>query len=171
MKWNWRRANAKIEVPITEYLDELIKAELSAGYLLKVSVGTDSQRSGRGFKFATVILITRKIDLGNGELQGKGGMMIHAEYGMNFYGKRKDTINERMLSEVSKSIEVGMEIAPVLDKHGIKMEIHADINPDPRWASNAAMSQAIGYILGMGYEFKLKPTAWAASYAGDRYTK
>jgi predicted RNase H-related nuclease YkuK (DUF458 family) len=51
------------------------------------------------------------------------------------------------------------------------MEIHADINPDPKWESNKALSQAIGYILGMGYEFKVKPSAWAASYCGDKYAK
>jgi predicted RNase H-related nuclease YkuK (DUF458 family) len=33
----------------------------------------------------------------------------------------------------------------------------------PKWESNKALQQAIGYILGMGYQFKIKPDAYAAS--------
>lgn len=168
-KFEWRRAAKKITEPIEVYLAKLIAEERSKGFSLKVSVGTDSQRNGRGFKFATVILISRKLDMGDGTFQGKGGMMIHASYPMSFRSKRKEGVNERMITEVSKSIEAATEIAPVLDSLGIKLEIHADINPDPRWESNKALSAAVGYILGMGYEFKIKPFAWAASYSGDHY--
>jgi predicted RNase H-related nuclease YkuK (DUF458 family) len=73
-----------------------------------------------------------------------------------------------MLTEVGKSIDVAYEINPLLEKYGIKMEIHADINPDPNHESNKALQQAVGYILGMGYEFKVKPDAWAASSAADK---
>ena len=167
----WERAGKKIEVPLLEYLENLIKEELELNHQLMVSVGTDSQRSGRGYKFATVILITVREDIGGGVTVGRGGKIISATYNMNIFGKNKEGVNERMLTEVSKSIEVAYEIAALLDSYNIKMEIHADINPDPKWESNKALSQAIGYILGMGYEFKVKPTAWAASYCGDKYAK
>lgn len=170
---NWRRAGKKIMMPIAEYLDELIQTEMTKGHIWRVSIGTDSQRkrSGKHYKFATVILITVKEDLGGGVLVGRGGKIIESTYELNTHSKNKDGVNERMLIEVGKSIEIAYEVAPVLEKHGIKMEIHADINPDPRWESNKALSQAIGYILGMGYEFKIKPWAWAASYGGDRFAK
>jgi predicted RNase H-related nuclease YkuK (DUF458 family) len=166
----WERAGKKIDIPLMEYLDNLIKEEFNLNHQLAVSVGTDSQRSGRGYKFATVILITVKEDIG-GVIVGRGGKIISATYHMNVFNKNKEGVNERMLMEVSKSIEVAYEIAPLLDSHGIKMEIHADINTDPKWESNKALSQAIGYILGMGYEFKVKPSAWAATYCGDKYAK
>ena len=73
-----------------------------------------------------------------------------------------------MVFVVSKSIEVATEIAELLDLYEIPLEIHADINPDPRYDSNKALQSAVGYILGMGYEFKIKPDAWAASTAADR---
>jgi predicted RNase H-related nuclease YkuK (DUF458 family) len=76
-----------------------------------------------------------------------------------------------MMTEVSKSIEVAYEINPLLERYGIKMEIHADINPDPRWESNKALSNAIGYILGMGYDFKVKPYSFASSYCADKMAK
>lgn len=167
----WERAGKKIKVPLVEYLDSLIKEELSLNHKLKVSIGTDSQRSGAGYKFATVILITVKEDLGNDTFIGRGGKIISSTYHLNVHGKNKDSINERMITEVSKSIEVAYEIADLLDSYNIKMDIHADINPDPKWESNKSLNQAIGYILGMGYEFKVKPMAFAASYCGDKYAK
>jgi predicted RNase H-related nuclease YkuK (DUF458 family) len=80
----------------------------------------------------------------------------------------KELVNERMVFEVSKSIEVATEIAELLDLYEIPLEIHADINPDPKYDSNKALQSAVGYILGMGYEFKVKPDAWAASTAADK---
>lgn len=167
----WERAGKKIDIPLEEYLKNLIKEELSLNHILKISIGTDSHRSNKGYKFATVILITVKEDMGNGIIVGRGGKIISSTYHINMPKKNKEGVNERMLIEVSKSIEVAYQIAPILDQYGMKMEIHADINTDPKWESNKALSQAIGYILGMGYEFKVKPMAWAATYCGDKYAK
>lgn len=165
----WQRAGKSINMPIGEYLEKLILEEKALNRELRVSVGTDSQKSGKSYKFATVILITVKENLGGGISVGRGGKIISATYHLNTFGKNKEGVNERMLMEVGKSIEVAYEISPILEKHNVKMEIHADINPDPRWESNKALSHAVGYILGMGYEFKIKPESWASSYGGDRY--
>ena len=81
----------------------------------------------------------------------------------------KELVNERMVYEVGKSVEVAYEIAPLMDLYEIPLEIHADINPDPLHDSNKALQSAVGYILGMGYSFKVKPDAWAASSGADKY--
>ena len=168
---NWKRAGSKIDLPLIEYLDRLIKEEYDKNHEMVFAVGTDSQRSGKGYKFATVIMITVREDLGGGVEVGRGGKLLYSDYHLTTHSKDKAGVNERMLTEVGKSIEVAYEIAPLLDTYGIKLEIHADINPDPMHESNKALSQAIGYILGMGYEFKIKPDAFAASYGGDKYAK
>lgn len=165
----WRRAGKKIGVPLIEYLENLITEEKALNRDLRIAVGTDSQRYGRKYKFATVILITVREDLGAGVSVGRGGKILYATYLMDMHSRDKEGVNERMMSEVSKSIEIAYEINPLLERFGIKMEIHADINPDPKWESNKALSNAIGYILGMGYDFKVKPNAFAASYGGDHY--
>lgn len=165
----WKRAGKKIDLSINEYLENLILTERADNQEWHVSVGTDSQRNCGGYKFATVILIRVKENLGNGVVVGRGGKIIESTYHLHVHNKNKEGVNERMLTEVSKSIEVAYEIQPILDKYNIKMEIHADINPDPKWESNKALSQAIGYILGMGYDFKVKPSAIAATYAGNHY--
>ena len=166
----WKRNEKVIDEPIVDYLKKLFETELEKGRMLKVSVGTDSQKAGKfTYKFATVILITTTEDLGGGVIVGRGGMIIAATYYHDFkQANSKELVNERMVYEVGKSVEVAYEIAPLLDLYDIKMEIHADINPDPKHESNKALQQAVGYILGMGYEFKVKPDAWAASNAADK---
>lgn len=174
----WKRNDVVITEPIVEYLEKLFDAEMAKGNKLKVSIGTDSQRSGGkgSYKFATVIVITTTQDLGGIEV-GRGGMIISATYYNTFKGRSqnvsnkmfaKEIVNERMVFEVGKSVEVAYEIAPLLDLYDIPLELHADINPNPLYESNKALQQAVGYILGMGYEFKVKPEAWAASNAADK---
>jgi len=164
----WKRSNITIDEPIVDYLEKLFDAEIAKGYDLKISVGTDSQKVGRSYKFATVILITTSEDLG-GVIVGRGGVILSATYFNEFKQKNKELVNERMVFEVGKSVEAAYEIAPLLDLYGIKLEIHADINPDPKWESNKALQQAVGYILGMGYDFKVKPNAYSASNCADKF--
>jgi predicted RNase H-related nuclease YkuK (DUF458 family) len=167
---NWNRVNhGKIDEPIIDYLEKLITKEKEGGLDLVFAVGTDSQKRGGGFKYATVILIKTRLWLGldsDGEniWQGKGGMLVSS----TDYITTPMTINERMLKEVSKSIEVGYEIWPLLDLYDIPLEIHADINQDPTHPSNAAMKEAVGYITGMGWESKVKPDAYAATNGADK---
>jgi len=166
----WKRNDVVIKEPIVEYLEKLFDEQLALGRKLSVSIGTDSQKASKGsFKFATVILIRMQEDLGNGVIVGRGGMLISATYYHEFKARNKELVNERMVFEVGKSVEVAYEIAPLLDLYEIPLEIHADINPDPRHESNKALQQAIGYILGMGYSFKVKPDAWTSSYCADKF--
>jgi len=177
----WKRKGKLINEPILDYLEKLIDVEKEKGFRVSVAVGTDSQKRGKGYNFATVILVVTDESLGfekNGKeiFKGRGAMIIGANFWEEMRASTKakmhreiEVLNQRMLLEVSKSIEVAYEIAPLLDLYGIKFEIHADINPDPeRGRSNSALQEAVGYILGMGYDFKVKPDAAAASVAADK---
>ena len=109
-------------------------------------------------------------------MKGTGAMVIGATFNEEMKASTRakkhreiEVLNQRMVLEVSKSIEVAYEITPLLDLYGIKLEIHADINPDvDKGLSAGALSEAVGYIMGMGYDFKIKPDAWAASKAADK---
>jgi predicted RNase H-related nuclease YkuK (DUF458 family) len=166
----WKRNDVVITESINDYLERIFEEEKAKGFDLKVSVGTDSQKGGGlgSYKFATVILITTTEDLG-GVTVGRGGMIVAATYYNVFKQRAKELVNERMVYEVSKSVEVAYGIAPLLDLYEIPMEIHADINPDPAHDSNKALQEAVGYILGMGYSFKVKPSAIAASNCADKF--
>jgi predicted RNase H-related nuclease YkuK (DUF458 family) len=77
-------------------------------------------------------------------------------------------LRERMILEVSKSVEVAYSLCDLLDRHDVALEVHADINTDPHFQSNMALHEAMGYILGMGFVFKAKPDAFASSYCADK---
>lgn len=153
---NWRRLNGqKIELPIKEAVEETILREKAQGHRLKVCIGSDSQVRSGVVEFATVIVFLR---------EKKGGFMFIA----NSRDQRKMSLRERMIMEVAKSVEVAYALCDLLDKHHVELEVHADINTDPHFESNVALKQAMGYILGMGFEFKAKPEAFASSSCADK---
>jgi hypothetical protein len=82
--------------------------------------------------------------------------------------KNRFTIKERMLTEVHRSISIAYQICPILDKYKVEVEVHADINTSAQHKSNLAFSEAMGYILGMGFTFKAKPEAFASSYCANK---
>jgi len=152
----WRKFNGEVlNVPIYHAVEQAIRRESAAGFKLKVCIGTDSQVKGQETEYATVIVFLR---------EGHGGFMfIHNER-----TKQQVSIKERMLLEVAKSIEIAYELCNLFNKYGVDMEVHADINTNPNFKSNAALREAMGYILGMGFAFKAKPEAFASSSCANK---
>ncbi|MBY0482548.1 MAG: ribonuclease H-like YkuK family protein [Chitinophagaceae bacterium] len=152
----WRKFNGEqINLPIKQAVADAIIRETELGVKLKVCIGTDSQVKGEDTEFATVIVFLRE--------HNGGFMYIHNEK-----TKTKFHIKERMLVEVSKSIEIAFELCDLFIEHHVEMEVHADINTNPQFKSNDALREAMGYILGMGFAFKAKPEAFASSCCADK---
>ena len=153
----WRKLNGDIIAqPIKEAVRETILRERAAGHKIKVCIGTDSQVHAESIEFATVILFLR---------EKKGGFMyINTDRSTNMYM----SLRERMITEVGKSVEIAYALCEVLDTHNVELEVHADINTDPHFQSNVAFRDAMGYIMGMGFVFKAKPDAVAASCCADK---
>ncbi len=153
---NWRRLDGqRIELPIAEAVEATILREKELGNRLKVCIGTDSQIRSGIIEYATVIVFLR---------EKKGGFMFI----QNGRWQKTMSLRERMITEVSKSVEVAYALCDLLDKHDIELEVHADINTDPHFQSNTALKEAMGYILGMGFVFKAKPDAFASSACADK---
>jgi len=152
----WRRLNGDpISSSLHDAMESTILREKEQGYKLKVCIGSDSQVKGADVNFATVIVFLR---------EHKGGFMFIS----TSTKKNNMSIKERMILEVSKSVEVAYSICDLLDKHNVELEVHADINTDPNFESNVALKEAMGYILGMGFVFKAKPNAFASSSCADK---
>ncbi len=153
----WRKLNGELlQLPI---LDEIrLKMIEEQGNKIKVCIGTDSQVKGNITEFATAIVFIR---------EGKGGFIFHNAY----QTERKMSLKERLILEVSDSIQVAYNICNILDEYNVELEVHADINTDPQFRSNIALKEAMGYILGMGYTFKAKPDAFASSYCANKVVK
>ncbi|HEY6503667.1 MAG TPA: ribonuclease H-like YkuK family protein [Chitinophagaceae bacterium] len=152
----WRKLSGEqIRIPITDEVSNVLIRENEMGHELKVCIGTDSQVKGKITEFATVIVFIRK---------GKGGFMyIHNEI-----TRQKMSIKQRMLMEVGKSIEVAYALCNIFSRYSVDMEVHADINTNPKFKSNDALKEAMGYIVGMGFAFKAKPEAFASSSCANK---
>ncbi|KHJ37390.1 hypothetical protein PBAC_24580 [Pedobacter glucosidilyticus] len=152
----WKKFSGEvINSSILEEVEKTIEREYEAGNKLKVCIGTDSQVKGNTTDFATVIVFLRE--------QKGGFMFIHQER-----STQKMSIKERMLTEVQKSIETAYTLCDLLDLYDVDLEVHADINTNPQFKSNAALHEAMGYILSMGFVFKAKPEAFASSACANK---
>lgn len=152
----WQKYNGeKIGMSIIDAVEDIIQRESSLGNKLKVYIGTDSQVKRGIVEFATVIVFLR---------EHKGGFM--------FINRDKITrrlgIKERMLTEVQKSIDIAYQLCPILDLYDIDLEVHADINTNPSFESNIALKEAMGYILGMGFQFRAKPESFASTNCANK---
>lgn len=152
----WRKFNGEIiKRNIIDEVEQHIITETAKGNKLKVCIGTDSQVTGNTTEYATVIVFLR---------EKKGGFMLISSEKTTV----KMSIKERMLNEVSKSINIAYQLCDLLDLYDIDLEVHADINTNPSFKSNTALSEAMGYILSMGFVFKAKPDAFASSYCANK---
>lgn len=152
----WRRFSGDpVLLPIRDEVERMIVREQALGNKLKICIGTDSEVRGAKVEFATVIVLLR---------EKKGGVMLINSYNM----RQKMGIKERMLLEVSRSIDISYKLCDLLDKYNVELEVHADINTDPQFRSNVALNEAMGYIMSMGFAFKAKPYAFASSSCADK---
>lgn len=132
-----------------------MKREKAQGNRLKVCIGTDSQVKQGTTEFATVIVFLRE--------RAGGFMYINQE-------RTRDvmSLKERLLKEVAMSIDIAYRLCDLLDRYHIELEVHADINTDPQFKSNSALSEAMGYIMSMGFIFRAKPDAFASSACANK---
>lgn len=133
-----------------------------------IFIGCDSERFIKKEKekavwwsaYSTVIVI---------HIDGNKGCKIfgNVDYEKDF-DQKFDRPIMRMMNEVYRVSEMYLLLKDVLEDR--KVQIHIDVNPDEKHGSNCAYTQAIGYVKGMcGITPLVKPTAFAASTAADRY--
>lgn len=129
----------------------------------KIYIGTDSvtrKKNGEWLADYYTVVVVHK--------NGKNGCKIFGEietekdFNAN---KKKPTF--RLMNEVYRVSSTYLELADVIGKR--EVELHLDLNADPKHVSNLVVSQAIGYIKGTCNIIPMiKPDAFAASYAADR---
>src|SRR5215813_4884041 len=104
---SWRTfSGEKIKMPIKKAVEQAIVYESQLGNKLKVCIGTDSQVRGKITEFATVIVFLR---------EKRGGFMFIN----NEKSTTKFTIKERMLEEVSRSIQIAYSLCDLLDANDV----------------------------------------------------
>ena len=139
-------------------IEEAKKAILESSLQSSVYIGCDSIRFRKNkqwyAKYSTVVIVHMD--------SKKGCKLFHESVDMPDYGNLK----QRLLMEVQMAVAAATEIIDILeDRH---MEIHLDINPNPKHKSSIAVKEALGWVKGsLGIDAKIKPSSFAATHAAD----
>jgi predicted RNase H-related nuclease YkuK (DUF458 family) len=142
--------------------DQAKEAILNSSETSSVYVGADSirfKRNGQWFaKYSTVIIL---------HMDSKhGGKIFHKNVEMRDFGN----LRQRLITEAGYAIEAATAIIDVIGQR--KLEIHLDLNPNPRYKSNIAVKEALGYVKGStGIDAKVKPDSFAATHAADHVVR
>ena len=145
-------------------LDEVKEYILNSSESTCVYIGADSERyRGKHDEWYADYTVAVVI-----HIDGARGCKIFGNVNTERdYDKRHDRPSYRLMNEVYKASAMYMDLFDVIgNRH---CEVHLDINPDEMHGSSCVIQQATGYIRGMcGFAPKVKPEAFAASYAADR---
>ena len=145
-------------------IEDLVDLLVTLDANTKVYLGCDSvgyiKRDSSYTRYATVAIVHKN---------GNNGCRIFSHHSTEpDYDLKKNRPKMRMMNEVMKVCALYTQLAPFIDEFDV--EIHLDVNTDPKHGSNCAATEAAGYVLGMtGIHAKLKPDSFAASYGADAF--
>jgi predicted RNase H-related nuclease YkuK (DUF458 family) len=130
----------------------------------KVYIGGDSERFLIGkdwYADYTLVIVIH--------INGDNGCKIFGEVQRERdWDQKRDRPRMRLMNEVYKIAELYNKLHDVLEDR--EVQVHLDINPDEMYGSSCVINEAVGYIKGMCNVIPMvKPKAFAASYAADRY--
>ncbi len=130
----------------------------------KIYLGADSERVKRNGKWYADYTLAVVV-----HIDGCHGCKIFGEVQTEIdYDHKASKPSIRLMNEVYKVAELYQKLVDAIgDK---EVEIHLDINPDLKHNSSIVIQQAVGYIKGVcNVTPMVKPNAFAASYAADRF--
>ena len=130
----------------------------------KIYLGCDSERVKIEGKWYADYILAIVVHI-NGNSGCKLFGEVHRE---RDFDQKTSRPSMRLMNEVYKVSELYLKLGEVLENRHV--EVHLDINPDDRYGSSCVISQAVGYIKGTcNVTPSVKPNAFAASYAADRF--
>ena len=130
----------------------------------KIYIGGDSGRFLIGDDWYADYILVVVI-----HINGNNGCKIFGEVQRERdYDQKVDRPRMRLMNEVYKIADLYIQLHDVLEDRNV--EVHLDINPNEMHGSSCVINEASGYIRGMCNVIPMvKPNAFAASYAADRY--
>lgn len=130
----------------------------------KIYLGCDSERlkiDGVWYADYTLAIVVH--------VNGNNGCKIFGEVTRERdYEQKQGKPRYRLMNETYKISELYLKLFEMIDDRDF--EVHLDINPNEMYGSSCVINEAIGYIRGTCNVVPMvKPNAWAASYAADRF--
>ena len=128
----------------------------------KIYIGADSERFLIGKDWYADYTLAVVV-----HINGNNGCKIFGEVQRERdYDQKKNRPRMRLMNEVYKLAELYQKLHDVLEDR--EVEVHLDINPDPRHKSNVAVKEALGWVKGsLNLDAKIKPLSFAATHAAD----
>jgi predicted RNase H-related nuclease YkuK (DUF458 family) len=130
----------------------------------KIYIGGDSERFliGKDWYADYIMVVVVHIN-------GNNGCKIFGEVQRERdWDQKRDKPRMRLMNEVYKIADLYLKLHDVLEDR--EVQVHLDINPNEMHGSSCVINEAVGYIKGMCNVIPMvKPKAFAASYAADRY--
>lgn len=129
----------------------------------KLYIGCDSERHKVGNQWYADYVLAVVVHInGNNGCKIFGAVQREMDFDSKYNRPRM-----RLMNEVYKVSELFLELSKEIPND---IEVHLDINPNEMYGSSCVVSEAIGYVRGMCNVVPLvKPQAFAASYAADRF--
>jgi predicted RNase H-related nuclease YkuK (DUF458 family) len=130
----------------------------------KIYIGGDSERIKIGNDWYADYIMVIVV-----HINGNNGCKIFGEVSRERdWDQKKNRPRMRLMNEVYKIAELYQKLHDVLEDR--RVEVHLDINPDEMHGSSCVINEAVGYIRGTCNVVPMvKPRAFAASYAADRF--
>lgn len=145
----------------TDFFLEDILEIISKHPKAEIHIGTDSHYKSGKLIFATVI-----------------ALYSPGECSRYFFKRRLEKIiqhsrknlSTRLLKEVQNSIDIASMLRDRLGE-SYDISVHADISSNSKNRSNIVHEPAKKWIMAMGFNCYMKPTAWASSSIADLHAK
>ena len=153
---NTIRTFAGKELSYEEFIEEV---KLLSKEGLDVYIGTDSQIIKEKISIATCICFYKR--------GIKKNQIFHIK--RKIPREKYPTLRARMLLEAYTSLEVALEVDPIIKS---KLIVHLDIGADMRKNRTAKFSNELQMLVrSQGFGCAIKPDAWASSAIADKYSK
>ncbi len=157
IKKNWTTGNNH-SIDFYEIL-KIIKEHTIRGS--KIFIGSDSFISSRKVCFASAVCLY------GSDLGGRYFFFKESED-----KKPKDILVARITEETRRSLEIACFLMEEYNFDPSLIELHLDVSPFSAGNATSKFSDMLkGYVQGYGFDFRLKPNAWASQSIADKHSK
>jgi len=127
----------------------------------KIFVGTDSFVSNKKVCFASAICLY------GGDLGGR-----YFFFKETIPGEPYHILISRITEETRRSVEIGCLLMEEYKFDPANIELHLDVSPFAAGNATSKFSDMLkGYVQGYGFDYRLKPDAWASQSIADKHSK
>jgi predicted RNase H-related nuclease YkuK (DUF458 family) len=153
----WRTSDG-ITVSFNDML-ATIKSHVTTNGL--IYIGTDSFISKSKCTFASAICL-------HGADKQSGGKYFFRK--VSFKREKFGGLVHRITQEVQQSIEIALMVTDNVPH--AEVELHLDISPANKQHGTSQFADMLtGFAKGSGFNFKIKPNAWASQSVADKHSK